>query len=1431
MNTRKLICGKYFKLFFTLISFLYLFSITNSAFGIVPMTDEQVKKLRKEGKIDKIIALQNSIRQKNIEIENKLKMLEGTKTLNGRTGTGTILILLCEFNDNLADKSSHGYDYYKTVFFSKNVMPGGSFRDFYNENSYNNYDVKGDASQWYLLPQNYSYYVAGNYGFGNYPENAEKLVEDLILMADADIDFSQYDNDGPDGIPNSGDDDGYVDSIFVIHAGGGGEGGDPNMIWSHASYLYHNRLTVDGVQPLRYTVCPEASPIGVYAHEYGHTLGLPDLYDTDYSSSGIGVWSIMAAGSWNNNGNTPAQFDAWSKKYLGWLEPTIVTLNQLKVSIPQIENNSIAYLLWTNGNYSNEYFLVENRQQTLYDSYLPNSGLLIWHIDDNVWDNSNENHPRVRLEQADGLNELEQADNRGNNGDPYPGSTNNRSFNDTSNPDNKDYSNKNTLVRVENISNSNPTMYADLFVSQPLNLDSKSYSCNSKVQVEIKDQLFAGLGSIKVKAKSTTEPDGESFTAIEDSENPGTFTTSIQLDNGEPSTDGKIQVNDQDIVTISFLDPNKNINYEKTATIDCQEPSAEKIQFAYPDATSIKLLITLLEDSFVSLEYGESTELGNTIDYTNEPSKTHEIILNNLKSCTIYYYKIHLKDIVGNEKVIDNNGSPLTFETRMDKVVGLTYISDDFESGNPGNWIHEGAEDEWELGTPLNGPMSAYSGNNCWGTDLDGEYNIGTDNWLITPEFDITYSNNPTLTFWHWYNIFTDHNSGDDGAWLEITTDGGNHWTHIDPVGGYTQTLDPDAPYNPSRQTEDLIGVYAGTTETWVQATFKLKNYIGNKVKLRFHIWQDYTDDKPVGEGWYIDDVKIFDDNLGICHKGQIEFLSDKPNCSFILPVSLGDNDLNQNPSEKEQVSVALNITSNSQPLNLILHESGEDTGIFFGILNFSKSGIDNTFQVQDNDLIKVEYIDLNDGTGTQTITSEETRISCITTSPRNFRGNDVPNDNGGSIEFTWNPADDDGQNENDVLMYILYRATVSILSPLSFEKIMEIPAGERSATDNKVNPQDSYQYYLQTVDLFGNTADTPHIGPLSGTDNIAPDTPTNLEAKDIMKGDSILLKWEHNVTEQTDGYLIFYGEKSGWPYTGTGAIEGNSPITIGLAKSFVISGLKPGKEYYFAVRAREYTGARSLLSNEASSSLIKVDKPIIMAAGFNTGITHFGGEVIAQVLVKEGTFPISRVGVFYKENDMRISLDESWNDGNMHIYTGNLVIQPTSDLNNNIIVEFVAFDDNDNTSDMWPYITIIDSGNQKYLRQELPNDIIISKSEFNYSKSAYTDSNPMIIIGGYWETKLDPKNPTNVVNMMVYVHYPLGQDLINSVALYNGAELSDYVFNDDGLNGDMTAGDSIYSIEIPITEYPEPGRYFLAVAALDVYNNRSNIFPFIHVR
>ena len=238
--------------------------------------------------------------------------------------------------------------------------------------------------------------------------------------------------------------------------------GNKNQIWSHKWVLDGGALNVDGTKIFAYLTVPEDAMIGVCCHELGHLLfGFPDLYDTDQSSEGIGNWCLMAAGSWGGTpaGSLPVHPSAWCKANQGWVAVDNRTSNAT-LNIPDVKQSHTVYRLWKNGDSNPEYFLLENREQAQFDASLPSGGLLIWHIDETTPDNTNENHYRIALVQADGQRDLERAANRGDAGDPYPGIANNFRFDNTSAPNSKSYNGLATSVSVTNIGAAGATMTA-----------------------------------------------------------------------------------------------------------------------------------------------------------------------------------------------------------------------------------------------------------------------------------------------------------------------------------------------------------------------------------------------------------------------------------------------------------------------------------------------------------------------------------------------------------------------------------------------------------------------------------------------------------------------------------------------------------------------------------------------------------------------------------------------------------------------------------------------------------------------------------------------------------------------------------------------------------------------------------------------------------
>jgi len=377
-----------------------------------------------------------------------------------RTDTFHVPLLLVEFPDANAVYSPEeiGMVMNQEGYTHLNNENSGSFRDFYQEISYGNFLPIAEVSGWFMASNGHDYYSYNN-GYQRVRELIRTAVDDLEATG---FDWSVFDNDN----------DGYVDALNVIHQGPGAEEGDYSNIWSHKSSLGNLSVSYDGVIISSYNISPEIQngnlvAIGVLAHEFGHALGLPDLYDTDYSSSGSGKLALMASGSWGTSNNSPwypATMIGWCKEQLGWVDVVEINDDLDAVSIEQTYSNNIVYRV-NHPQVEEEYWLIENRQKIGSDTLMPAPGLTIWHINDNMAEgwavNNDEPYYGVGLEQADGMFALENG-GPSNGGDVYPGTTNNREFSNSSNPNTSSLNGEPSMLRIDNISDPGNIMTFDV---------------------------------------------------------------------------------------------------------------------------------------------------------------------------------------------------------------------------------------------------------------------------------------------------------------------------------------------------------------------------------------------------------------------------------------------------------------------------------------------------------------------------------------------------------------------------------------------------------------------------------------------------------------------------------------------------------------------------------------------------------------------------------------------------------------------------------------------------------------------------------------------------------------------------------------------------------------------------------------------------------
>lgn len=356
-------------------------------------------------------------------------------------GTKKGLIILVEFADTKFWED-HTPTLYQRIANEEgfNEMGfSGSVKDYFKDQSYGQFELDFDIAGPVTLPNNYSYYGGPINGQNDNPTALGEMVISACEAIDNDIDFTNYDWDG----------DGEVDQVFILYAGHGeASWDDPNTIWPHEWDIHSalgKTLTLDGVKIDTYACSCELGVktennkrvecidgIGTICHEFSHCLGLADMYDTSYSGYyGMGNWDLMDQGSYNGDGYLPANYTSYERMYAGWIEPTELKENCEISSMKDLASSGEAYIIY-NDNNKNEYYLLENRQLTGWDAGLPNSGLLILHVDFDatVW---KQNLVNSTSRQRCTIFIADNNPNENDAGDIYPYSYNN-SLTNTSTP-------------------------------------------------------------------------------------------------------------------------------------------------------------------------------------------------------------------------------------------------------------------------------------------------------------------------------------------------------------------------------------------------------------------------------------------------------------------------------------------------------------------------------------------------------------------------------------------------------------------------------------------------------------------------------------------------------------------------------------------------------------------------------------------------------------------------------------------------------------------------------------------------------------------------------------------------------------------------------------------------------------------------------------
>lgn len=302
------------------------------------------------------------------------------------------LIILVNFADSKFNTSKFGstQTIYSRIANEANYGENnfkGSISDYFKAQSGGQFLLDFDVAGPVTLPYGYSYY--GQNDDDGYDKRPTKMVKEACQAVDGSVDFSKYDWDG----------DGEVEEVFVVYAGNGEHDttNQPSLIWPHMDNLanYGEELTLDGVTINTYACASELngdktlSGIGTFCHEFSHCMGFPDMYDTasDGNNFGMGSWDLMDYGSYNGDGYVPAGYSGYEKMVCGWTTPIELDKPMTVNGMERLADMGQTYIIYNKGN-RNEYYILENRQQSGFDKHLPGSGLLIERVDydKDIWE-------------------------------------------------------------------------------------------------------------------------------------------------------------------------------------------------------------------------------------------------------------------------------------------------------------------------------------------------------------------------------------------------------------------------------------------------------------------------------------------------------------------------------------------------------------------------------------------------------------------------------------------------------------------------------------------------------------------------------------------------------------------------------------------------------------------------------------------------------------------------------------------------------------------------------------------------------------------------------------------------------------------------------------------------------------------------------------
>lgn len=554
------------------------------------------------------------------------------------TGTPRSLVILVNFADKnfvIDDEKQAFTDLLNEEGYADNGGTG-SARDYFRDASNGVFAPQFDVVGPYTLPQNMEYY-GGN--ISDNDKNPRQMVLDACQLADeAGLDFIQYDSDN----------NGVIDNVFIYYAGyNEAEGGGDNTVWPHRwSMPSSSNYRFDGVQVWDYACTSELRGrtganmcgIGTFAHEFGHVLGLPDYYATNGADHfTLDRWHIMDGGAYNNQGRTPPTYSAYDRFFLDWLKPIELKVAQNVTLNPLLDSNE-AFVITKEGNHNmvgnnpqpREFFILENRQKSGWDAYLPGHGMLITKVYYNpaTWysngPNNDPNAMGMDIMEADGY-----PNSNTMSGDPFPGTYSKTAY--------------------------NPVLRSGVNIDKPLTFINES-------ETGVITFRFMGGGNVPV---IKTEMSLDIFNTVQ----------------GTPSDIQTLKVygsNLNDSVKMSF---SQKVHFEMRVkdSIDWKKQIALAVEDSLLDTTLIEIRYNPAEPSF---KYSHN----EAIDLSSENAENMKLLISGISTRPVYVVpplaneaiEVHENSFVANwNNVFDASGFYLTVYTENDTIANAKWIKAD----------------------------------------------------------------------------------------------------------------------------------------------------------------------------------------------------------------------------------------------------------------------------------------------------------------------------------------------------------------------------------------------------------------------------------------------------------------------------------------------------------------------------------------------------------------------------------------------------------------------------------------------------------------------------------------------------------------------------------------------------------------------------------